>query len=131
MDTFDFDFIIIGGGTTGCLLSKRLASKESKPRVALFEAGSKQENNSLLRLYDRFLLPFTHPELDYGYMSSPQSALSNREIPLFRGRGMGGSSQINFQVWSLGSKEEFDMWARDVDGSEWAFDSVVDQIKKV
>ncbi len=126
-----FDFIIVGGGTAGCLLAERLASTPSKPKVALFEAGSKQEDSSLLRLFDRFSLPFTHPEIDHGYLSSPQSTIGNREIPLFRGRGMGGSSMINFQVWSLGSKEEFDMWARDVDGPEWAFDSVIENIKKV
>jgi choline dehydrogenase-like flavoprotein len=50
---------------------------------------------------------------------------------MIRGKGLGGGSQINFQVWSLGAKDEFDAWAKTVDAPEWGFESIVANVKKV
>lgn len=119
------------GGTAGCLLASRLASAASKPSVAILETGENNNAVSLRRTYDRFLLAFTQPTMEYGYMSTPQASADDRKVPQARGRGLGGSSQINFQLWSLGAKDEFNHWAAEVGDSNWAFDSVLEKVKKV
>ncbi|UKZ95238.1 uncharacterized protein TrAFT101_010087 [Trichoderma asperellum] len=126
-----FDFIIVGGGTAGCLIAEKLASTATKPSVALFEAGERQENNSLRQTFHRFSLATSHPELNYGSKSTPQAHYGGREIDMIRGKGLGGSSQINFQVWSLGARDEFDAWAERTKAQEWGFQSILSSIKKI
>lgn len=50
---------------------------------------------------------------------------------MIRGKGLGGSSQINFQVWSLGARDEFDAWAERTKANEWGFEYVLSTVKKV
>ncbi|UKZ71704.1 uncharacterized protein TrAtP1_012653 [Trichoderma atroviride] len=126
-----FDFIVVGGGTAGCLIAEKLASTATKPSVALFEAGDKQDSDSLRQTYHRFALAVTHPELNYGSKSTPQAHYGGRQIDMIRGKGLGGSSQINFQVWSLGARGEFDAWAERTKAQEWGFESILNSIKKV
>lgn len=99
--------------------------------MALLETGEHNDADSFRRTYDRFLMAFTQPTLEYGYISTPQPGLDGREIPQTRGRGLGGSSQVNFQVWSLGARDEFDHWAAEVGDDDWAFESVHQKVKKV
>ncbi|KAL6887026.1 alcohol oxidase [Trichoderma evansii] len=126
-----FDFIVVGGGTAGCLIAEKLASTATKPSVALFEAGNKQEDDLLRRTCHRFSLATTHAELSYGSKSIPQAHYGGREIDMIRGKGLGGSSQINFQVWSLGARDEFDAWAERTKAKEWGFESVLSTVKKI
>ncbi|EHK45629.1 hypothetical protein TRIATDRAFT_40254 [Trichoderma atroviride IMI 206040] len=126
-----FDFIVVGGGTAGCLIAEKLASTATKPSVALFEAGDKQDSDSLRQTYHRFALAVTHPELNYGSKSTPQAHYGGRQIDMIRGKGLGGSSQINFQVWSLGARGEFDAWAERTKAQEWGFESILNSIKKI
>ncbi|KAH7087858.1 hypothetical protein FB567DRAFT_443230 [Paraphoma chrysanthemicola] len=125
-----FDFVVVGAGTAGAILANRLASNSSRPTVALLETGSKQDGDSLRHTYDRFATAFTRPTLDYGYASTPQSLFGGREIAQFRGRGLGGSTQTNFQLWSLGARDEFDAWAEAVQDDEWKFRSILESVKK-
>jgi choline dehydrogenase-like flavoprotein len=99
--------------------------------VAVLETGEHNNADSFRRTYDKFLLAFTQPTMDYGYMSTPQLSFGGREVPLLRGRGLGGTSQMNFQVWSLGAKDEFDHWAAEVGDDNWAFDSILQRVRKV
>jgi len=64
-------------------------------------------------------------------MTIPQINLNNRRVAQFRGKGLGGSSQVNFQIWSLGARHEFDQWAALVEDQSWAFDAVIQRVKKV
>jgi choline dehydrogenase-like flavoprotein len=99
--------------------------------VALLETGEHNSADSFRRTYDKFLLAFTQPTMDHGYMSTSQVGFGGREVPQLRGRGLGGSSQVNFQIWSLGAKDEFDHWAAEVGDDDWAFDSVLQKVRKV
>ncbi|KAK5727685.1 hypothetical protein LTR17_012543 [Elasticomyces elasticus] len=130
--TLTFDFIIVGGGTAGCLVASRLANARTRPSVLLLETGgdsNKPEYHQ--RTYDRFNTLFTQPHLDHGYVTTPQAGLDGRRVGQARGKGLGGSSQTNFQVWSMGAKDEFDHWAAIVGDSRWSFDAVIEHIKKV
>ncbi|TDZ21805.1 alcohol dehydrogenase [Colletotrichum orbiculare MAFF 240422] len=126
----EFDFVIVGGGTAGCLLASRLANAPSEPSIALLEGGSDINKPEYRRTADRFTT-VGQPGLSYDYVSTPQAHACNRQIPQIRGRGLGGSSAVNFQVWSLGAREEFDAWAEIAGDETWGFDSVIARIKKL
>ncbi|KAK1993432.1 GMC oxidoreductase [Colletotrichum falcatum] len=128
--SLEFDFVIVGGGTAGCLLASRLANTNTKPKVALLEGGSNINKPEYRRTAERFSV-IAQPGLDYGYVSTPQKHSRNREVPQARGKGLGGSSATNFQVWSLGAREEFDRWAALVGDGSWAFESVLERVKKL
>ncbi|TEA11060.1 alcohol dehydrogenase [Colletotrichum sidae] len=126
----EFDFVIVGGGTAGCLVASRLANAPSEPSIALLEGGSDINKPEYRRTADRFTT-VGQPGLSYDYVSTPQEHACNRQIPQIRGRGLGGSSAVNFQVWSLGAREEFDAWAEIAGDETWGFDSVIARIKKL
>ncbi|KAK4894612.1 hypothetical protein LTR27_007254 [Elasticomyces elasticus] len=125
-----FDFIVVGGGTAGCLVASRLANAKTRPSVLLLETGGDTNKREYQRTYDKFNTLFTQPHLDYGYVTTPQAGLDGRQVGQARGKGLGGSSQTNFQMWSMGAKDEFDHWAAIVGDSRWSFDAVIEHIKK-
>lgn len=109
MITPDWDFIIVGAGSAGCVLAERLVTNGS--RVLLLEAGQ----------WDRD--PWIHIPLgfgrirqkrlhDWGYFSEPQQALDTRRIEIRRGKVIGGSSSINAMVHVRGHPCDFDRWAQ-------------------
>ncbi|KAK2775309.1 glucose-methanol-choline oxidoreductase [Colletotrichum kahawae] len=128
--TQEFDFVIVGGGTAGCLLAARLAATPSHPSVALLEGGGDINKPEYRRTAERYFT-VAQPGLDYGYVSTPQEHARGREVPQARGRGLGGSSAVNFQVWSLGARAEFDAWAEAAGDETWGFESVVERVKQL
>lgn len=97
----------------------------------MLEAGGTNDA-APLRSYDsRWSVAFTEPLLDWGYKSVPQPALANQEIPLARGKGLGGSSAINFAAWLYGHREDFNEWAERVGDSCWSWENVWNRFKKV
>ncbi|KAK7440093.1 GMC oxidoreductase [Colletotrichum acutatum] len=128
--TQEFDFIVVGGGTAGCLLASRLANTASKPSVALLEGGGDISKPEYRRTAERFST-IAQPGLDYGYASTPQEHAKNREVPQARGKGLGGSSATNFQVWSLGARAEFDAWAAAAGDDAWGFESVIERLENL
>lgn len=118
------------GGTAGCLLAARLAATPSRPSVALLEGGGDINKPEYRRTAERYFT-VAQPGLDYGYVSTPQEHARGREVPQARGKGLGGSSAVNFQVWSLGARAEFDAWAEAAGDEVWGFESVVERVKQV
>lgn len=73
--------------------------------VLLIEAGDDPEETELHSIYDRYGPASTRPDLDHGYLTTPQPQLNNRELPYLRGKAMGGSTNLNF-MGELKSEEE-------------------------
>ncbi|KAF2277314.1 choline dehydrogenase [Westerdykella ornata] len=119
-----FDFIIVGGGTAGCRLAYRLANAPSAPSVLLVEAGDRPEGKYLYEHFHRYTPATLRPDLDYGYSSQPQQELNNRSIPYTRGKGLGGSSIMNFAVYLHGSREDYNRWADLVGDKSWKWEHV-------
>lgn len=106
----DYDYIIIGAGTAGCVLANRL-SEDPQVQVCLLEAGP--PDNTLLTRIPSFVgtLMF-HKRYGWGYKTVPQTALGGREVPLPRGRILGGCSSTNGMAYFRGHPRDFDEWAQ-------------------
>ncbi|KAG7143422.1 Versicolorin B synthase like protein [Verticillium longisporum] len=105
------DFIIVGGGPAGCATAVGLAKSAQRPSVLLLEAGGPNDDQRL-RVDGQRWLNFKHEEANWNYQTTPQEHCNNRVIDYSRGKGLGGSSAINFGVFSVGPKDDYDEWAR-------------------
>ncbi|CAO2654982.1 Nn.00g117150.m01.CDS01 [Neocucurbitaria sp. VM-36] len=119
-----YDFVIVGGGTAGCLLAHRLSHSPARPSVLLLEVGTNPTGEYLRAPFHRYTPSALRPDLDHGYVSEPEPALDGRQIAYTRGKGLGGSSVLNFGVYLYGSGEDYNRWGELVDDESWKWESV-------
>lgn len=81
--------------------------------------------------YARYLNFLSRPDLNYAYVTTPQTAIDNKVLEYARGKGMGGSSMINFTVYTRGAAGDYDEWAELVGSDEWAWDAALKRFHKV
>jgi len=124
----NYDYIIVGAGAAGCVLANRL-SEDPQTRVLLVEAGG-SDDRFLIRMPLGFLRAFRDPSLTWGYMSEPEPHMDGRQIPVTRGRVLGGSSSINGMFFMRGHSRDFDGW-RDAGCTGWGFADVLPYFKKL
>lgn len=118
-----YDYIIVGGGTAGCILANRLSADPSKT-VLMIEAGPDNTTRNT-RIPAAFTRIFRSP-LDWNLFSPNQSLLANRQIYLARGRLLGGSSSTNATLYHRGAKNDYDGW--NMPG--WSSEDVLEWYKK-
>ena len=104
-----FDYLIVGGGTAGCVLAARL-SEDRQCSVCLIEAGG-DGRHRYVDVPGGVSLVQRRPELNWRFLTVPQAQLNNRRIGNPRGRGLGGSALINGMVYFRGNPRDFDDWA--------------------
>jgi len=125
-DLGQFDYVIIGAGTAGCLLANRL-SADPAVRVALLEAGG-DDNYLWIRVPVGYLYCIGNPRTDWCYSTAAEPGLGGRVIRYPRGRVLGGSSSINGMIYMRGQREDYDGWrAGDGHGANpgWGWDEVL------
>lgn len=118
----DFDFIIIGAGSSGCVLANRLSANPDA-RVLLLEAGGR-DKNMFIHMLAGIGRVKDNPKTDWCYETSVQPSLADRKIPVPRGKVLGGSSAINAMVYIRGQREDYDAW-RDLGNDGWGYDDVL------
>jgi len=106
----EFDYVIVGAGSAGCVLAARL-TEDPAVRVLLLEAGGGADK-FLIKMPLGMMKAMLKPELTWRMMTEPEPHLNNRRLFLPRGRLLGGSSSINGMVYMRGHSADFDRWAQ-------------------
>ena len=124
----EFDYIIVGAGTSGCLLANRLSQDPSR-RVLLLEAGG--ENNAFwLKVPIGYRYTIGDSRYDWRFQSTPDPNINNRSISHPRGKVIGGSSELNGMFQIRGQAADFDDW-RDLGCSGWGWNDVLPYFRKL
>ncbi|CAG7822514.1 unnamed protein product [Allacma fusca] len=124
----EFDFIIVGGGTAGCVVARRLADANFK--VLLLEAGGTPPPiQSIPTVSGDFLGEF-HQEINYMYRTVPQRKLGFRSIGTEAGKMLGGGSSHNSMIYQRGSPFDYDNWADITGDDSWRYSKLLKYFKK-
>ncbi|HLT37989.1 MAG TPA: GMC family oxidoreductase [Enhygromyxa sp.] len=105
----EFDFIVVGGGSAGCIVAARLA-QESEARVLLLELGDRGEDHPETLIVDGYKDAFINDAVMWPKYTTPQPGCFNKSLYVGSGRGLGGSGAINAMVYLRSSVSDFDDW---------------------
>jgi choline dehydrogenase len=127
MSDNNFDYIIIGAGTAGCLLANRL-SRDPSRRVLLIEAGRK-DNYHWIHIPVGYLYCIGNPRTDWLYSTEPDAGLNGRSLRYPRGKTLGGCSSINGMIYMRGQARDYDGWAAATGDDDWRWDKTLPDFK--
>jgi choline dehydrogenase-like flavoprotein len=125
----EYDFIIVGGGTAGLVVAARL-TENPNISVGVLEAGPAHINDPLIMTPALYSMTIMNPEYDWGHKTVVQRGLKNKKpLDQSRGKGLGGSSGINYQMYNRGHISDYDAWAA-LGNPGWDFKSLLPYFKK-
>uniref|UniRef100_H2YFP4 Glucose-methanol-choline oxidoreductase N-terminal domain-containing protein n=1 Tax=Ciona savignyi TaxID=51511 RepID=H2YFP4_CIOSA len=128
----EYDFIVVGAGTSGCVVASRL-SEANNTRVLVLEAGDEDVPNAVISVPGMYGQAF-NTKLDWGFETIPQKqackSLYNQKSRWPRGKVLGGSSSINALIYTRGSPRDFDLWSQ-MGATGWNYSEILPFYKKL
>ena len=122
-----YDYIIVGAGSAGCTLANRL-SADPNVSVMLLEAGG-EDRNPWIHVPVGYIRTMVDPKVNWLFDSEPEKNLDGRQIPIPRGKVLGGSSSINGMLYVRGQARDYDMWAQ-LGNRGWSYADVLPYFKR-
>ena len=124
----EYDYIIVGAGTAGCLLANRL-TQDRNVEVLLIEAGAR-DDYLWIHIPVGYLHCIGNPRTDWLFNTEPDPGLGGRALIYPRGKVLGGSSSINGMIYMRGQKEDYERWAEASGDDSWRWEQVLPFFKK-
>lgn len=114
-----YDYVIVGGGSAGCVLANRL-TEDGKHTVLVLEAGP-MDHNLMIHVPAGVYKVFKDPKLNWNYKTEDEPELYERNVEIPRGKVVGGSSSINAMVYMRGHPRDFDRWGQEFNLPKWSY----------
>ncbi|KAF5669941.1 alcohol oxidase [Fusarium heterosporum] len=127
MASVTYNYIIVGGGLSGCVLASRIREYDDTAKILLIEAG--KDTRERPDVHNMQVLNLGG-DLDWQYQSEPVAGLSGRRVTLNSGKGLGGSSAINSGGWTRGAAADYDEWASLVGDDRYSYKGQLPWFKK-
>ncbi len=127
-NALEYDYIIVGAGTAGCLLANRLSADPTK-RVLLVEAGG-SDRYHWIHIPVGYLYCIGNPRTDWCYQTEPDAGLNGRTLRYPRGKALGGCSSINGMIYMRGQQRDYAQWAEQTGDPGWSWDAVLPYFKR-
>ena len=128
-DKSHFDTIIVGAGSSGCLLANRLSANPNH-KVLLIEAGGK-DDWIWIKIPVGYLFTINNPRTDWCFKTEPDPGLNGRSIHYARGRVLGGSSSINAMIYMRGQESDYQKWIERTGDTIWDWKHSLDTYKSI
>lgn len=126
-DHQSYDYVIVGGGTAGCVLAQRL-SQDSRNSVCVLEAGP-SDSHVNLHVPGGFIKAVSDPRFTWPFVTLPSDGTAGRKISIPQGRTLGGSSSLNGLVFNRGNRLDFDRWSS-LGNRGWSYAELLPYFKR-
>lgn len=126
-----YDFIIVGGGSAGCVLANRLSENPDQEVLVIEAGGYDHWWDVFIHMPAALTIPIGHPRYDWRYESEPEPHMNGRKVYHARGKVLGGSSSINGMIFQRGNPMDFEKWGQNPGLEKWDYSHCLPYFKKM